>query len=78
MAGQNGAYYFKYVSIWTVRFDAVFGQRLRLPKNANAFFGIISNLIFHLYGGGGGVNVGVSETCELSALSPAEFAAVTT
>jgi len=39
MAGQNGTYCFKYVSIWTARFDAVFSQRLRLPKNATAFFG---------------------------------------
>jgi len=38
MAGQNGAYCFKYVSIWTASFDAVFGQRLRLSKNAIAFF----------------------------------------
>jgi len=28
------------VSIWTVRFDAVSGQRLRLSKNATAFFGL--------------------------------------
>jgi len=40
MAGQNGAYCFKYVSIWTASFDAVFGQRLRLPKNVIAFFGL--------------------------------------
>ena len=48
MAGQNGAYCFKYVSIWTASFDAVFGQSLplkvfirglRLSKNAIAFFG---------------------------------------
>src|SRR3990172_2881477 len=39
MDGQNGAYCFRYVSIWTARFDAVFGQRLRLSKNATAFFG---------------------------------------
>ena|SRR3989338_7089910 len=44
MAGQNGAYCFKYVSIWTARFDAVFGQRLSLPKNVTAFFGLTASI----------------------------------
>jgi len=44
MAGQNGAYCFKYVSIWTASFDAVFGQRLHLPKNATAFFGLCEDI----------------------------------
>ncbi|MBI5893650.1 MAG: hypothetical protein HZB79_08385 [Deltaproteobacteria bacterium] len=38
---KTDAYYFKYVSIWTARFDAVFDQRLRLSKSATAFFGSI-------------------------------------
>src|SRR3990170_5569164 len=36
---KTDAYPLVYVSIWTASFDAVFGQRLRLPKNATAFFG---------------------------------------
>jgi len=43
-AGQNAAYSFTYVSIWTDGFDAVFDKILRLPKNATAFFGITGNL----------------------------------
>jgi len=48
MGGQNGAYSFRYVSIWIPRFDAVFGQSLPLKvfirglclaENANAFSG---------------------------------------
>jgi len=42
--GQNTAYSFTYVSIWTDGFDAVFDKILRLPKNATAFFGITGNL----------------------------------
>src|SRR3989338_8257250 len=38
---KTDAYPLVYVSIWTASFDAVFGQRLRLPKNAIAFFGFM-------------------------------------
>src|SRR3989344_7874520 len=51
MAGQNGAYCFKYVSIWTANFDAAFGQRLRLPKNATAFFGLRDKMIAKIFSG---------------------------
>jgi len=40
-AGQNAAYSFTYVSIWTDGFNAVFDKILRLPKNATSFFRII-------------------------------------
>ena len=33
MAGQDGAYAVRYVSIWTVSFDAVFSQRLHSQMN---------------------------------------------
>src|SRR3990170_210469 len=41
---KTDAYPLVYVSIWTASFDAVFGQRLRLPKNATAFFGFTACL----------------------------------
>jgi hypothetical protein len=42
LTGQNGAYSFTYVSIWTADFDAVFGKILRLSKNT--FFGLTESL----------------------------------